>query len=190
MDIKGPCPDKIDLIHVAAQFASYFPTHHFKNVYALNKIIAAGTIVPQLQRNPNVVVVDIGCGGGAATAALVSTILELQAKELVRRDIHLMCIGVDPAENVLGIYSQFMTNLEQRLPSSSVLLNFQVVDRPMSESVTDLDEHLRESISDWVQPALPHVFLMQSNVVWPLDRLYVDQQERHWRLSGLGVLSC
>ena len=187
IDIKKPCPDKVDMMHVAAQFASYFPTHHFKNVFALNNIVASDAILDQLHRNPNMVVVDIGCGGGAASGALVSAVLELQAQQLLRSGINLLCIGVDPSENVLGIYSQFMNCVKQQLPSSTISLDFRVVDRPMSESVTDLEEHLRVSLSDWVQPALPHVFLMQSNVVWPLDRLYVNQQERHDRLNKLEV---
>ena len=175
------------MMHVAAQFASYFPTHHFKNVFALNNIVASDAILDQLHRNPNMVVVDIGCGGGAASGALVSAVLALQAQQLLRSGINLLCIGVDPSENVLGIYSQFMNCVKQQLPSSTISLDFRVVDRPMSESVTDLEEHLRVSLSDWVQPALPHVFLMQSNVVWPLDRLYVNQQERHDRLNKLEV---
>ena len=187
IDIKKPCPDKVDMMHVAAQFASYFPTHHFKNVFALNNIVASDAILDQLHRNPNMVVVDIGCGGGAASGALVSAVLELQAQQLLRSGINLLCIGVDPSENVLGIYSQFMNCVKQQLPSSTISLDFRVVDRPMSESVTDLEEHLRVSLSDWVQPALPHVFLMQSNVVWLLDRLYVNQQERHDRLNKLEV---
>ena len=181
MSMHKPCPDKVDMLHVAAQFASYFPTHHFKNRYALSKIMDAGTFVDQLQHNPIVVAVDIGCGGGAASAALVSAILDLQAEQRLQRNLNLICIGVDPAENVLAIYNQLMTNIKQRLPSSSITMLIRVVDRSVSESVTDLDEHMREVLQKWRQPALTHVFLMQSNIVSPLDRLYEDQQCRHER---------
>ncbi|MCY4466314.1 MAG: RNA-directed DNA polymerase [Chloroflexi bacterium] len=187
MDVFKPCPDKVDMVHVAAQFASYFATHHFKNKFAFEQIVASDSIVDQLRRNPKIVAIDIGCGGGAASAALVALILELQANGRLQQDINLTCIGVDPAINVLGVYNMLMNQVMNNLPASSITLTLRIVDKPVSESVTDLDQHMRNLLGKWRQPALTHVFLMQSNIVSPLDRLYVDQQKRHKRLTFLDV---
>ncbi len=172
---------------IANQFALYFPTHHFKCRYALENIISCNTFLGGLQQNTSIVLIDIGCGAGAASAALISIFLKLADKGRLPEQLQLACIGVDPAENVLGIYYQLLSQIQQQITSSPVNLEIRIIDKPVSESVTDLDEHLQILLRCWQQPALSHVFLVQSNVVSPLGSLYENRKCRRDRLNNLGI---
>ena len=101
--------------------------------------------------------------------------------------MQLACIGVDPVANALGLYYQLISRIRRHIDASAINLDIRVVDRPISESVTDLDEHLDDILRHWDQPSLSRVFLIQSNIVSPLGTLFTDQESRRKRLSSLAI---
>ena len=186
MESYGSCRKTSSMKDIAAQFARYFPTHHFKTVRVLNETKTQKKMVAWLHQTPFIAIIDMGCGGGAASSALIALLLQLQSDRTLPENLHLSCIGVDPAANALGIYNQLLNRIKEATSLSS-MMEIKVVDRPVSESVTDLDYHLNTSLQCWGQPALSHVFLLQSNIVSPLGALYEDQQERRKILADLGI---
>ena len=186
MENYGSCRKTTSMKDIAAQFARYFPTHHFKTVKVLNETETQEKLVAWLHRTPFIAIIDMGCGGGAASSALIGLLLQLQSHRALPEILHLSCIGVDPAANALGIYYQLLNRIKEATSLSS-MMEIKVIDRPVSESVTDLDYHLNTSLQCWGQPALSHVFLLQSNIVSPLGALYEDQQERRKILVDLGI---
>ena len=179
--------DYEDMKHIAAQFAILFPTHHFKCLYALESTLDRKSLVGWVQQNPNLTMIDMGCGAGAASAALISVLLHLHETGELQNRTRILCVGVDMVENVLGVFYQLMSSIRNRLSTDKIVLDIKVVDRPAAESVTDLDELLCDHLQDLRQPALSHVFLAQSNIVRPLSKLFDDQKARRKRLKKLGI---
>ena len=184
MEIASPPLDCSSMKHIAAQFSVYFPAHYFKCIFALEKIVQRETLT-WLKHNPHITLIDVGCGAGAASAAFISVLLDLIESGALAKPVTLLCIGVDLVENVLGIYYQLLNNIE--MEEDAIQLEIRVVDKPVAESVTDLDHHLQDILRVWDQPVLSNVMLIQSNIVRPLSSLHSQQQERRARLRELGI---
>ena len=181
--------DSPDMLHVAAQFALLFHAHHFKTSFIFNEILTHDRLVSWLGQNQHITLIDMGCGAGAASAALTATLIELIESERITNEVTLVCIGVDLVENVLGIYNKLMECLQENVRQYNIRLEAKIVDRPASESVTDLDMHLQKFLHDWKQPALSQVIIAQSNIVRPLSSLFKETLCRQSRLIDLGIPS-
>ena len=189
MMIEKPDLKCTHMKQIAAQFSVYFPAHYFKCKFALAEIIPRITLLDWLQHNPYITLIDVGCGAGAASAAFISTLLDLIESGDLTKPVNLLCIGVDLVENVLGIYYQLLSNIRRGFHTDDIQLKIQVVDKSVAESVTDLDIHLQEILRVWDQPSLSNVMLMQSNIVSPLSDLHCKQQKRRTRMRNLGIPS-
>ena len=187
MENYGNCRNTTLMKDIAAQFARYFPAHHFKTINALNETVQRETLCTWLEHTPSIAIVDMGCGGGAASAAMISVLHQLHSDSVLPVNVKITCIGVDPSANALGVYYQLISRINDATDGPFPTVAVRVVDRPVAESVTDLDHHLKDLLHSWNQPALSHVFLLQSNIVSPLGLLYNDQNERRDILTDLGV---
>ena len=183
-EMRLDCPG---MKHVAAQFALLFHSHHFKTRFILNEILTQDRLVSWLRQNQHITLIDMGCGAGAASTALIAALLELIELKQIGHEVTLVCIGVDLVENVLGIYNRLLVNLKESLSRYGIRLEVRVVDRPASESVTDLDVQLRGFLHEWNHPALSHVIITQSNIVRPLSTLFQKTQRRQSRLLDLEI---
>ncbi len=183
-EMRLDCPS---MKHVAAQFALLFHAHHFKSSFILNEILTHERLASWLSENQHITLIDMGCGAGAASAALTATLIELIEAKCINHEITLVCIGVDFVDNVLGIYNKLMEGLQERVKPYGVELETKVVDRPASESVIDLDVHLQGFLQEWNQPALSQVIVAQSNIVRPLSALFDKSRRRRSRLLDLEV---
>ena len=184
MKTGSPPLDCSDMKCIAAQFSAYFPAHYFKCKFALEEIVQRETLLTWLQHNSHITLIDVGCGAGAASAAFISVLLDLIESGDLTKPVTLLCIGVDLVENTLGIYYQLLSNMN----NDNIQLEIRVIDRPVAESVTDLDTHLQNILQVWDQPILSNVILIQSNIVRPLSSLHSQQQERRNRLLDLDIL--
>ena len=187
IDLRRIELDSPEMLHVAAQFALLFHTHHFKTSLILNEILTHDRLVSWLSQNQHITLIDMGCGAGAASAALTAMLVDLIESERITQDVTLVCVGVDLVDNVLGIYNKLMDGLKEIVKPYGIRLEAKVVDRPASESVTDLDVHLRSFLHDWKQPALSQVIIAQSNIVRPLSALFEETQSRQSGLIDLGI---
>ncbi len=174
---------------IAAQFGCYFPAHYFKTLYAFSEIMGRETLRDWLQLSTTLVIVDLGCGGGAATAAIIAQLINLQDASELNPNMNIVCIGVDPIPSALGIYYRMINSLKQRLYARSIGLEMRLIYKSIAESRTEVEDCLRSVLTTCVQPAISNVILVQSNVVEPLGREHDKQLEAQKRLRHLQVPS-
>ena len=179
--------DCMGMKHIAAQFALYFHAHHFKTRYVLDEMLKQEQLEEWINHSPRITVIDVGCGAGAASAALTASLMDLRAANRAREDLTLVCIGVDPVANALGLYYQMMQGLKASAREHGIQLELRIVDRPVSESVTDLVLHLEGFLKDWGHPALSQVIIAQSNIVRPLAGPHRQAESRRKRMRDLGI---
>jgi hypothetical protein len=175
------------LLSTAAQFHTYFPAHFFKIVCALNEVIAQSKLIEWLNYNPQVCLVDIGCGAGAGSAAFVEFILKLQESGQLENSIQVHCVGIDPNPNAIALYVKFLQNMRDGLSSSHLDLVWNVNPNGIPSATGWIIQCLNGKRSDWKLPHLPHVIILQVNIVSPLDKDHDDQQAKYRILEGLDV---
>src|SRR6266496_556687 len=121
------------LCGVAHRMYWWFPTHFFKfqdavlrweeNSQSQNKLF--------LLRRPQVTFIDLGCGAGAASAAVLSIIEQYQTflkNKNVRVDpIVVNFIGVDPCQPELDIYTKFLNEYSSQLKLHKIRVNIQTL---------------------------------------------------------------
>jgi hypothetical protein len=189
-EVKGKL-EEATLLSAAAQFHTYFPTHFFKTAHTLRQAITWPRLAGWLRHNPRLCVVDIGCGAGAGSAALVETLLRLQEEKQIESSVQICCIGVDPNENALALYATFLSNLRRSIenrPSSPHLdISLDYEPRGIPDVTGWVIDSLQEKRASWDLPNLAHVIVMQVNVVSPLERDYVNQRSKYTRLARLGI---
>ena len=179
--------DSTEMFDVAAQFAVLFHAHYFKNIHIFKEVLTHERLASWLNQTPYITVIDMGCGAGAASAALTSSLIELVELGSITQEVTLVCIGVDFVENVLGIYDRLMNSLSDNVKQYGICLENRIVDRPVAEAVTGLDVHLRNILNDWGKPALSQVIIAQSNIVRSLSSLFRETECRQARLLDLGI---
>ena len=175
------------MIHVAAQFASYFHTHHFKCRHAFEEILSLDKLKRLLDLHPNFVLIDVGCGSGAASTAFLSTVTALHHNGELRAPVRIEIFGLDPSMNALGIYYQLMNHIVSNLNTTQIEIRFHIIYKPIAESLVELDIKLRNVMEFWQKPALSNVALVQSNVLDPFSQEFNADREQFCRLVELGV---
>lgn len=175
------------LLHSAFQYYTLFPAHYFKVVHALDEILGPRMLVDWLSRAPHLCVLDIGCGAGAASAALVAGILRLQDDGALVHPVKVFCLGVDPNQFSLQIYFKLMQDLKARVDPTRVQLEYVIEPRGIHDGILDVMRALTQRREQWNQPYIPHVLAMQINVVSPLGGEHEARRQVHSMFKDLGV---
>jgi hypothetical protein len=117
------------------QFRCFFPTHYFKFLHSL--------VITELENIENnstniltwqsVTFIDIGCGAGAGSLALLTLIIEYQ-KFLVEQNksispIRIYLIGLDPSENMLSLYEQILESLKDEFYNYLIKIKYDTVNK-------------------------------------------------------------
>ncbi len=179
----------VALKHVAAQFSCYFPAHYFKTLFAFSEIVGNEALLDWLQLSTTLVIVDLGCGGGAATSAILAQLIELQDAGKRNPNMDIICIGVDPIPSALGIYYRMIDSVREHLNARSSSFKIRLIYKSIAESMTEVDDRLRTVLTTCVQPAISNVILVQSNVVEPLAREHDKQLKAQKYLRYMQVPS-
>jgi hypothetical protein len=186
-DEKSIRPDLDDAspFGVAKQFFWYFETHFFK---AQNSLILAG-LESQQHHNaswldqPYLCILDIGCGSGAATCALLDILVHYH---IFRKQLglpvhktHLSIGGIDPGQFAIETYSKFLTILSPLLERESI----HIMVTPINDEFPH-PECVEKVINGW-KPIYPYTLLgISSNLIRPLQ----NQWERmHSYLKAAGI---
>ncbi|MGB9301363.1 MAG: reverse transcriptase domain-containing protein, partial [Anaerolineae bacterium] len=157
---------------VASQFYRLFPSHCLK---CLDSLVREES--EALQRGgtglilgwPTVTLLDIGCGTGAATAALLTLIQAYQ--EFLRRDgrplrrVSVQAVGLDPSESMLELYTALLENYSYLLADWLIDVNVHAVAERFPDGVSEISRVLK--------PGNAHLGLAaMSNIVRVMQRSF------------------
>lgn len=167
-------------VDAAFNFSLYFPTHYFKVRHALEneEVIGLDNLAAWLRFNPYLTVVDIGCGDGAGSVAVVETVLRLrEAGAIDPRPIEIRCIGVDKSIDALEIYRMMLDHVYGVATNFDLNVKFLAVPEPLEVSSRAVVQKLQRIREDWEHPALNHTLVIQSNLSDMLEQQYKDEQK-------------
>lgn len=124
---------------VAHRMYWWFPTHFFKFQDALlrwEQQCRESHQVLLLDR-PEAAFVDLGCGAGAASAAVLATLEQYQtfrrARNLKVDPIKVNLIVLDPAQSELDACGKLIGSYSSRIEQHKVFVNFQTICQPFPE---------------------------------------------------------
>lgn len=178
------------LLNAAAQFHTYFPTHHYKIVEVLHNVLSLDILVSWLKYNPRLCILDIGCGAGAGSSGFVEAILTLQEQRVITEDIEVFCLGIDPNPHAITLYNQFSKNLQASIKSTDeyrLTLKHKLIPDGFPTATNQIITSLGQQHKLWGQPHLAHCIILQMNVVSPLQTLFLQREETRRILIAQGV---
>ena len=163
--------DTTELGGIGRLFHGIFPSHYFKVACALEKIITLDLLRSWIDDNGKLCVIDVGCGSGAASCAVIAAILNIIEKYELKQSVHVHFIGVDPVKAALEFYRAAITRISNStaLPQS-LHVSFEIICDKVLEGAMDLQDRLQTLRADWDQPCIPRTLLLQVNVVRPLAK--------------------
>jgi len=175
-----------DWKHIAFQYYALFPAHYFKAIHVLDVVIGEERLLTWLRHQQKICFLDIGCGGGAASAAFLDTVIRLKECGKLKKDINILFIGVDPTANAIGLYIQTMQTLKS-LTTSLVNLEFKYVMEGFPNAVSCIDRYLKDYLKSSQLPCFSNALVMQLNVISPFSQTYRNRQAELDRLRALGI---
>jgi SAM-dependent methyltransferase len=175
-----------DWKHIAFQYYALFPAHYFKAIHVLEAVIGEERLLTWLRHQQKVCFLDIGCGGGAASAAFLDTVIRLKECGKLKKDINILFIGVDPTTNAIGLYIQTMQTLKL-LTTGLVNLEFKHVLEGFPNAVSYIDRYLKDYLKLSQLPCFSNALVMQLNVISPFSQTYRNRQAELDSLRALGI---
>ena len=182
--------NEYSLQNAAAQFHTYFPGHHFKVIEVLQNALSKDTVLNWLKYNPHICILDIGCGAGAASSGFIELLLTLQEQRAITQDVSLFCLGVDPNRYAAVLYSQFLSNLKEKVQSSKAYklhITHKIILEGFPAATSQIITALQQQREVWRQPQFAHCIIMQVNVVSPLQDSFNKRQDDRLVLMEMGL---
>lgn len=178
----------LDWLNTAREFTYLLPSHHMK-VYQTLLVVEsegvdqhAGSILDR----PQVAIVDDGCGGGTASVAFISLLVNYQkykmANQLPVFPVTVSCLGIDPKDAALQIYARFLSECADRVTHLLVdVSEIAVFPGTLPGNAA--------RIIEWVaERGRTHCLaLVLANVIRSLTREYDKRRERRRLYDKLGV---
>jgi retron-type reverse transcriptase len=175
------------LFSAAAQYYVLFPAHFFKVAYTLEKIVGVEKLCGWLEYNPRICLIDVGCGAGAASAAFINSLLDLQDEAVLSHPLDVYCIGIDINCNAIALYDRFLERLKRKVKESGINLEYNLIPYGDLRAIGRLKDFLNSQREKWQQPYIHQVLVMQVNVVSPFSRRYENTEADYGELANLGV---
>jgi len=129
---------------VAHRMYWWFPTHFFKFHDTLVRSEQRCGKLGQafLLERPKVVFVDLGCGAGAASAAVLAMLEQYQAycetHKVPVTPVQVCLIGLDPVAAELDMYHQLVGDYSSRLARLHISVDIQTISEPFPEGTDRL----------------------------------------------------
>ena len=137
---------------------------------------------------PRVSIIDDGCGGGTATIALISLMVNYQKYRLANNlpifHIRMFCLGLDPNRRALDIYGKFLQKCNDNIEPLLITL-----EKPQIIEGTFPNETAR--VNEWLefQENIHCVILALSNVIRPItDQHNLLCFRRNWSKAPLELV--
>jgi hypothetical protein len=173
----------------AGQFCAFFPAHYFKVQHILDEIITPEKLALWLAHNRVVCILDVGCGAGAGSTAFIDTLISLYQSQLLTNPVDVYCIGIDPNPHALVVYNQMLKNVSDGPYAWPISLNHKIIPGGFPSVTTEVVQELQQIATQWDRPNLPHLFVMQLNVVSPFKQMYAENTKDYEILRQYGVES-
>ena len=166
--------------NVACQLYKLFPSHCLKFLQAL-AIAELASLKEKGETDvlawPSVTLVDIGCGAGAASAALLALLQSYQQFLITNgkpiSPIRALLIGFDPNANMLGLYDRVMGEYAGLLSPWLIDVRYEMLVEPFPQGVRRLTRQFQPTNSHFVLLAI-------SNVISPLRNSFQKGQTPWW----------
>ncbi|MGD1943717.1 MAG: reverse transcriptase domain-containing protein [Leptolyngbyaceae cyanobacterium] len=178
-----------DLKNSAFQYYNLFPTHYFKAAHILENIINEDRLASWLRHNQKFCILDIGCGAGAGTAAVIEAILILKEKGKISNDINILAIGVDPNKFSILLYKKLIEELRSSI-LGSLNIEFKCVRNGFPEATRGIIQNLRETLNISQLPCLSNILTIQLNVISPLSQAFREEKDEYNELLELDPEIC
>lgn len=163
----------------AFYFHCMFPTHHFKVCHTLKsqKFIGLDNLAAWLRYNPFLLVLDVACGDGAGSIAVVDSVLRLREQlKIDPRPINIACLGIDKNEYRLEIYEAMLDATAKRVETEGINLTYRVFPHSLVTSVGAVLSAVQELKLVWDVPSIHHAIAIAANVL-DLIRLQEEQDQ-------------
>ena len=173
-------------IYTAAQFHTFFPAHLFK-MQNIVKVSLAKQAIELCNPHFPLVLVDVGCGTGAATVALLNTILHLQCvSKNTERTIKV--IALDPDRFALRIFKDLLDSMISLMSEQNIRINldYDRVPQGLPAANDDVLAYLHAFAREQDVPRLSQVLVLQSNIIPPLNQLLRERNQRIEELVDQG----
>jgi len=178
-----------ELKDLAFQYYYLFPTHYFKAAHVLENVVSEDRLISWLRHKQRICVLDIGCGAGAGTAAVIEAALILKEKGKISHDINIFAVGVDPNKFSVLLYKQFMTELKKSI-YDRIGLEFVCVKSGFPEATMAIIQNLRKEINVFQLPCLSHILTIQLNVISPFSQIFRNQEDEYKELMKIDPEIC
>ena len=169
------------------QFYVYFGAHAAKVGHTLEELIGFNRLAEWLSYKAEVVAIDVGCGGGAASVAFANCLLKLCQTERTLPPLSVHYIGIDPNENAIAIYHRQLDQLSPQVKPLGIHLSHRIIAESDLQAVSRLREYLAERRRLLNKPFLSQVFLFQSNVVSPFSKRFQENESKRLRMIQFGI---
>jgi len=189
LDPRGD--EELDRRNAGREFTYLLPSHHMKVYRCLLKVESylhnmrldrdGGAVLD----TPNVVVVDDGCGGGTASAAIISLLVKYQSyrrdRQLPVHPVVVNCVGVDPRDPALEIYAEFLQECSDRVGRHLVQVESILV---LPGTLPANLAHVMETLA---RPRTHSVTLVLANLIRSLTRERTETGLRRQAYARLGL---
>ena len=167
--------DAQDIRGVGKLFHIYFPTHYFKVASSLREVITYDVLKKWIEDSGRICVVDVGCGTGVASCALIEAVAYTIAEYDIRHSVHVHLIGIDPTKAALEIYRAVLHRIKNSdtIPQN-LKITFEIVCDKILDGAIEVQSKLHSLREKWDQPSIPRTLLLQVNVVRPLSNQISD----------------
>ena len=144
-DIIGGVGDEESVEHFTHRFGVSAGRVQFATLNADGQLREVSDAVLSTFSEGRIAVLDIPCGGGAASCGLVSTLLELRAaKVMPRLPLSLSILGGDFAPCVRDIFGGMLTGLAESARAEGICFRFSVAEWNATQS-----DATAKLIDDW-----------------------------------------
>lgn len=192
IDPRGKWPRILqseDLKNSAFQYYNLFPAHYFKAAHILENIVNEDRLISWLRHKQKFCILDIGCGAGAGTAAVIESVLILREQGKISNEINILAIGVDPNKFSILLYKKLM----EKLQSSTVgVLNieFKCVKSGFPDATRGIIQNLKEALNISQLPCLSNILTIQLNVISPLSQAFREEKDEYNELLEIDPEIC
>lgn len=170
------------------QFSQFLPAHTMKVYQTLLDIelqsINTGTT--SILEQPNILIIDDGCGGGTATIALISLFINYQnfrlMTDLPLSPVSINCLGIDPNENALKIYGLFLEKCKTKIENLLIAVkDTRIFLGTLPNNTAPIIEWIAE------QKRTHCIIVALSNIIRPLTQDYIKTSKLRSIFDEIGL---